>query len=129
MLLSKSQILAANDLPTQDVDVPEWGGTVRVRGMTGKERDAFIGSINTGKGKPNVDAIQARLLSIALVNEDGTRMFSDAEMDALQDKFSGALDEVFLVAQKLSRLTPASADELGNGSSGTPNAGSTSDSL
>jgi hypothetical protein len=126
MLLNKLQILAANDLPTQDVDVPEWGGTVRVRGMTGKERDVFIGSINNGKGKPNIDAIQSRLLSVALVNEDGSRMFSDAEIEVLQDKFSGALDEVFMVAQKLSRLTPSSADALGNGLSSTQSADSTS---
>ena len=39
-LLSKSAILCANDLQTEDVDVPEWGGTVRVRSFTGRERDA-----------------------------------------------------------------------------------------
>ena len=40
-LLTKSAILAANDLKTQDVDVPEWGGAVRVRAFSGRERDAF----------------------------------------------------------------------------------------
>jgi hypothetical protein len=30
-LLSKTAILCANDLQTEDVDVPEWGGAVRVR--------------------------------------------------------------------------------------------------
>jgi hypothetical protein len=33
-LLSKSAILCANDLQTEDVDVPEWGGAVRVRSFT-----------------------------------------------------------------------------------------------
>ena len=30
-LLSKTAILAAQDLQTEDVEVPEWGGAVRVR--------------------------------------------------------------------------------------------------
>ena len=29
-LLTGAAILAANDLPHEDVEVPEWGGTVRV---------------------------------------------------------------------------------------------------
>jgi hypothetical protein len=33
-LLSKSAILCANDLQTEDVEVPEWGGVVRLRSFT-----------------------------------------------------------------------------------------------
>jgi hypothetical protein len=48
-LLSKSAILCANDLQTEDVDVPEWGGAVRVRSFTGRELDAFEASISQQK--------------------------------------------------------------------------------
>ena len=41
-LLSKEQILAAEDLPHKDVPVPEWKGTVRVRALTGFERDLSL---------------------------------------------------------------------------------------
>ena len=41
-LLSKSAILCANDLQTEDVNVPERGGDVRVRSFTGRERDAMV---------------------------------------------------------------------------------------
>ena len=41
-LLSKEAILAAQDLPSEDVEVPEWGGTVRVRGLDGKGRDEYF---------------------------------------------------------------------------------------
>ena len=44
-LLSKTAILTANDLQTEDVEVPEWGGAVRVRSFTGRERDAFESSM------------------------------------------------------------------------------------
>lgn len=45
-LLSKTDILCANDLQTEDVEVSEWGGAVRVRSFTGRERDAFEASVN-----------------------------------------------------------------------------------
>ena len=37
-LLDRATILAADDLRHVDVDVPEWGGVVRVRSLTGAER-------------------------------------------------------------------------------------------
>ena len=41
-LLTKSAILGINDLKHEDVPVPQWGGTVRVRAMTGQERDEIV---------------------------------------------------------------------------------------
>ena len=41
--LSRDAILQREDIKTEDVEVPEWGGTVRVRGMSGVQRDAFRG--------------------------------------------------------------------------------------
>ena len=43
--LSRDAILQREDIKTEDVEVPEWGGTVRVRGMTGVQRDAFEASL------------------------------------------------------------------------------------
>ncbi|MFH0980647.1 MAG: hypothetical protein V2A79_03800 [Planctomycetota bacterium] len=36
--LTVEQIAAAVDLPEEDVPVPEWGGTIRVRGLTKGEQ-------------------------------------------------------------------------------------------
>ena len=38
--LDKAAILTADDLGRREVAVPEWGGTVLIRGLTGAERDA-----------------------------------------------------------------------------------------
>ena len=40
-MLTKEQILESDDLKTEVVDVPEWGGEVTIRIMSGTERDAF----------------------------------------------------------------------------------------
>jgi hypothetical protein len=37
-VLFKSAILCANDLQTDDVGVPEWGGAVRVHSSTGRDQ-------------------------------------------------------------------------------------------
>ena len=39
MALSKDQILGAVDFSFVEVEVPEWGGTVRIRGLSAAERD------------------------------------------------------------------------------------------
>ena len=40
MRLSRDDILKAADNEPEEVDVPEWGGSVLVRGMTGLDRAA-----------------------------------------------------------------------------------------
>jgi hypothetical protein len=42
--LTRDAILQAPDLQGEDVAVPEWGGTVRVRGLSGAQRDAYEAS-------------------------------------------------------------------------------------
>ena len=51
MLLNKEQILNADDLTFEDVEVPEWGGTVRIRCLESTERDEFEQSLLDAKGK------------------------------------------------------------------------------
>ncbi len=44
-MLTREQILQSDDLPRETVQVPEWGGEVQVRTMTGTDRDAFVASL------------------------------------------------------------------------------------
>ena len=51
MRLSRDDILKAADNEPEEIDVPEWGGSVLVRGMTGRERDAFeLSMLQPGRG-------------------------------------------------------------------------------
>src|SRR5690606_20312294 len=97
-LLTREAILQAEDLPTEDVEVPEWGGVVRVRGLTGAERGAFEQSIVDARGKGarmNLQNVRARLVALAVVDESGNRLFSDADVEALGRKSGRALNRVF----------------------------------
>ncbi len=108
MALSKDQILEADDLQNQEVDVPEWGGSVYVRSMTGADRDAFEASMVTvnpdGSRTPDMRNLRAKLVALTLVDEAGNRLFEVADIPRLALKSAAALERVFEAAQRLNGL-------------------------
>lgn len=128
--LTKAQILAAQDIKTEPVEVPEWGGEVLVRGLSGAERDGFEDRIIKREGKQSrvvLKDVRAKLVAICMVDGQGERMFSDAEVADLTKKSAAALQRVFEVAQRLSGLTDADAEELEKNSGSVPAEDSLSD--
>jgi hypothetical protein len=111
MALSRDSILAASDLKTEIVSVPEWGGDVIIGTMTGAARDAWEQSLVGQKGKANIVNIRARLIAACAVDEAGNRLFSDDDAEALGKKSAAALDRCAKVAQKLNRLTEADLED------------------
>lgn len=108
-LLSKEQISAADDRKWEDVDVPEWGGTVRVLGMSGTDRNAYQSSLvvlgpNGSVQRMNMTDQLAKLCAKCLVGEDFERLFTDKEVAALGRKNGAVLERVGQVAQRLSGL-------------------------
>lgn len=122
-LLSKEAILSAQDMEVRDVEVPEWHGVVRVKGLTAAERDAFESEIVQRNGKnvtQNLRNIRARLVAMSVINEDGARVFGFRDIEALGEKSAKALDRVFSAAQELSGLRDEDVDELAKNSPATP---------
>lgn len=125
-LLNRDQILTADDLPTEDVEVPEWGGTVRLRALTGTERDAFEVSV-AGDGKKNLSNLRARLVALSVVDDKGERLFTDADVKKLGLKSAAALDRLFDKARHLSGLDEDDVEELAGNSDAAQSGASTSD--
>jgi len=114
-LLTKEQILRVKDIETRTVNVPEWGGDVLVRGMTGIERDAFEAKILDQSGKKtkvNLQNARARLVSITVVDEEGNRLFTENEIVLLGTKSATALSRVYDVAASLSGISDDDIEEL-----------------
>lgn len=119
-ILSKSDILEARDIPTEEVEVPEWGGSVVVKGLTGAERDRFESSVIEQKGSEqslNLANVRAKLCAMAICDAEGNRLFTEADVLALSKKSASALNRVFVVAQKLSGLGEQEIKELTEGMS------------
>lgn len=129
-LLSKDAILGANDRRTVDVEVPEWGGTVRVRALSGAERDAYevalAGVRPDGSRRINLVNVRARLVAMACIDDAGERLFTDADAAALGDKSGTAMQRVFDAAQRLSGLSDADIEELVEGFAPAPSEPGTS---
>ncbi len=114
-LLTKEQILSANDLDFEEVEVKEWGGSVRIRCMTGTERDAFESAIYKIKGdkvEANRENFRSELLSRVLCNKDNKLLFSSKEVRALGGKSGRVIDRLFEIAQKISGIGQKDIEEL-----------------
>lgn len=118
-MLTKDQILGAKDINMKEVEVPEWGGKVMVKALTGAERDTFEASIieiRNGRQVFNMKNVRAKLCSLAICDEEGNRMFTDAEVFALSNKSANALNRIFDVAASLSGLSTQEFEFLEKGS-------------
>jgi len=117
MSLTRQEVLAADDLPRQEVQVPEWGGTVFVRVLSGTERDAFEQSVAGPRGGAmNLANVRARLVVLCATDASGERLFTDKDVVELGKKSAVALDRVFLAAQKLNGMTDADVEEMAENS-------------
>lgn len=81
-MLTIDQIKGADDRPYTDVEVPEWGGVVRLRCLSLGIRTE-IAAWRTDEGKEPVMGIHMALtVAAALENEDGTPFFENFEVGA-----------------------------------------------
>jgi hypothetical protein len=112
MALSKSAILAAFDVKTEKVSVPEWGGDVYIKTLSGTERDAF----EDGYSNEKMKNFRPRFLVLTLCDESGERLFSDAEVDSLGKKSSTVIARLFDKAWGLNAFRTEDVDALGKDS-------------
>lgn len=107
MVLSKDSILAAKDFAYVEHEVPEWGGSVRLRGLSAAERDEFEATLGVSQDLTNM---RARLVVSCMVDEEGTRIFKNSEAKALGQKNATVVNRLFDEVRKLSGM---SDDDLG----------------
>lgn len=131
-LLSRDDILKVEDRKYELLDVPEWGGEVRLRTLTGRERDEFEASTvetnKKGQQRTNLVNIRARLVSLCLVDEEGNRMFTEKrDVILLGEKSAAALERVFAKCNEMNGLSEKDVEELAENFSETPSESSDSD--
>jgi hypothetical protein len=116
----RDQILAAEDIPSEKVKVPEWGVTVDVRGMTGAERTRIMDKAVDQQGGINLQFVYPEIvIATSFDNETGEQIFKPSDRDTLLSKSAVALDRLAQVGMRLSGFTQDSADEAGKDSSAT----------
>lgn len=119
--LDRDTILKASALKTEEVPVPEWGGSVLVRELNGRQRDEWEASLAVQRGRqmvPDVANMRAKLVARTVVGADLKPLFTQQDVNALGELSAAALDRVFDVASRLSGLNEADLEEM-QGNSGT----------
>lgn len=117
-ILSREAILSAEDITTELVAVPEWGGSVYVRAMSGRERDRFERAMVSITGKnveTNWDNMRAKLVAFSCVDSEGNLLFRQADVVELGKKSGRALGRVFDVAQRINGITDEEVEALTTG--------------
>lgn len=115
MSLTKDAILAANDLTTETVSCPEWGGDVIIRSMSGTQRDAYEQSLMTrdeaGQYKVDTENMKVKLVVFAAVDDAGNALFTAADIPALSAKSAAVIERLAIVATRLSGLGKQATEE------------------
>lgn len=114
-VLSRNDVMTADDLPRERVEVPEWGGAVDMRTLTSAERDAFeVRMLRDSDDDPEsrLENLRARLVAACAVDEDGHCLFSEDDVEALGGKSARAMDRLFDVAQRMNGMGPDAIEDL-----------------
>lgn len=101
----RDKILAAPDIKTEKVEIPEWGVTVEVKGLTGRRRSILYKESTNKKGDVDIDAFSTKLVILSTYDiETGEPVFQNGDFDALAEKSAGAIERIVNVATRLSGL-------------------------
>lgn len=109
----RDQILAAKDIPTEIVDIPEWDVQVEVRGMTGADRTRLLQSaIDPVTGQVDIKNVYPDIVICSAFDpESGERIFGDDDRDALLSKSANAIDRIAEVGMRLGGFTKDETDK------------------
>ena len=125
-LLTKDAILSAKDSQTADVDCPEWGGTVRVRGLSAKERDDYEASMLDAKGKVSLKHARAKLVALAAIDDKGSPLFTAGDVLFLSNKSATPIDRIADEVRRLSGMRREDLEDAAKNSETIPEDGSPS---
>lgn len=105
MFLTADQIFAADDLPHEDVYVPEWRGNVRIRRMGAADKWRTELAILRDKEANGEDAALARTAArwvvASAINEQGEKLFKPDDVDKLAAKCGDAVERLMRAVQRL----------------------------
>jgi len=106
--LTLEQIKEVDDIDTVDVEIPEWGGTVKVRGMSGRQRSNLEQKISNNAP---IGELKMSLITSCTLGEKGDPLFTPADKKWLQEKGAGPIETIFSEICKLSGITEQDVED------------------
>ena len=128
--LGREEILKVQDIAIEQVEVPEWGGHVYVKGLTAAERAELVDAMSNKRGKDtviNTKSMREMLAASTVCDKEGKLQFSKSDIKALGKKAAAPMEDIFKVASRLSGLGEDEVEELTEALDENPLEGSVSD--
>jgi hypothetical protein len=97
-LLTREQIFTAEDTPFEEIRVPAWGGTVKVKTMNADEGMDFSQLLARPEFK---DHFREALVIACVVDENDAPIFTPEDLPALRKRNARAFTAVFNAAARL----------------------------
>lgn len=124
----RDEILAADDRPRRKLSIPEWGRDVWIRVMSAAQREQWERDTDDVEGIRKRHLLRAALAVRTVCDEDGSPVFTTADMEALAEKSGPALCRIWDAAIAANKVSKADVEELAKNSDASPSDGSASSS-
>lgn len=108
-VLTRADILGADDLITETVSTPEWGGDVLVRALPLAEQGLF--EADAAGDRDNV-AVLTRMVALCACDAVGARLFTLEDVEALGRKAAEPVMRVARAAIRINALTEHDVQDL-----------------
>lgn len=108
--LTVGKILDAEDIRYEPLEVPEWGGKVLLKSLTGEERDRverMARQFSVGE----IAGYSAEIAAMTVCDGNKKLLFSNADLPRLRKKNGEVLRKIFDAVAKQNRLTADSIKE------------------
>jgi hypothetical protein len=121
----RAAILSSEDYPREPADQPWVDEKLWVRGISANDKDMWVQAhMPDGESFVWGEHATAELVARTLITEDGERVFTDEDIEALGTRDGRTLSALFQQAMRLSGMD--GAEEIEAAFSGAPNGASSS---
>lgn len=110
-MLKREEILSKTSLQTEKITIPEWGGDIVVSEMSGAMRDGWEQAIREKDASGKLVSPRAKLIVFTIVDEKGSRIFKDDDVEAIGKLSSETLEKICIVAMRLNGLGAEEIDK------------------
>jgi len=111
-MLTLDEILAADDLLVETIEIPEWGGSVKLRGLTAAEKSSLSRKARADGGPKNVVTIDTEKAQFAVIQMGMVEPRIGVEMyEQLMKRSAAAIDRIYERIAQLSGMDVTGAEE------------------
>lgn len=130
MSTTRDIILAADDIDSEVIEVPEWGVKMAIRGMDGTTRAAMVKKFMSNDAESDIDNLYPSLLIACCFDaETGEQLFTEEHKTAINQKNGVVVERIAMACMRIAGLSKDSVEEGKDDSTETtPSDSSTSSS-